>query len=222
MAECTVYAIGQRDGLKKLGIATRVSHRRNGIQVGAPFEVAVLAARVMPSAQHAFAVEQMCHQDLDEHWIYGEWFKAPLSVVEDVISRSVCRVMEVGEGFDGSGKSRDALWLFVCDVLGLAKRAMVTKRVRAGLDAAKARGRSGGGRVSKFTDEQIFALEPLGMTKAMQASCMSKSGWLRRLRAAKLRAAIPLGTTKGAAKVKLSVSSFIRRRRLIEGAESNG
>ncbi len=63
------------------------------------------------------------------------------------------------------------------------ERDLIRERTIAGLKAAKARGRVGG-RTSKHTDEQILAWEPLGTSRCMKLTGMSKTGWLKRLRRA--------------------------------------
>lgn len=66
------------------------------------------------------------------------------------------------------------------------ERDLTRERTAAGLAAARAQGRIGG-RTSKWTDEQVLALEKLGTAAAMKRTGMSKTGWLKRLRLAEHR-----------------------------------
>lgn len=68
------------------------------------------------------------------------------------------------------------------------ERDLIRERTIAGLRSARERGRMGG-RKSDLTDEQVLALAPLGTAAAWKQSGMkSKTGWLKRLRAAQDRA----------------------------------
>jgi DNA invertase Pin-like site-specific DNA recombinase len=67
------------------------------------------------------------------------------------------------------------------------ERDLIRERTIAGLAAAKAKGRVGG-RVSKWTDEQVLDAARLGTSKATKRLDMTKAGYLKRLAAAKERA----------------------------------
>ncbi len=67
------------------------------------------------------------------------------------------------------------------------ERDLTRERTIAGLRSARERGRMGG-RKSDLTDERVLELAPLGTAKAWKQSGMkSKTGWLKRLRAAQKR-----------------------------------
>lgn len=68
------------------------------------------------------------------------------------------------------------------------ERAIALERTMAGLKAAKAAGR-GGGRTSKFTDEEILALQNVPLAEARASTKLSKQGFNKRLKAALRRAA---------------------------------
>jgi DNA invertase Pin-like site-specific DNA recombinase len=67
------------------------------------------------------------------------------------------------------------------------ERDLIRERTIAGLAAAKAKGRVGG-RVSKWTDDQVLDAARLGTSKAAKRLEMTKVGFLKRLAAAKERA----------------------------------
>jgi DNA invertase Pin-like site-specific DNA recombinase len=67
------------------------------------------------------------------------------------------------------------------------ERDLIRERAIAGLAAAKAKGRVGG-RVSKWTDDQVLDAARLGTAKASKRLEMTKAGFLKRLAAAKERA----------------------------------
>lgn len=68
------------------------------------------------------------------------------------------------------------------------ERDLIRERTIAGLRSARERGRMGG-RKSGLTDEQVLKLAPLGTAEAWKRSGLkSKTGWLKRLRAAQERA----------------------------------
>lgn len=69
------------------------------------------------------------------------------------------------------------------------EKDIIGERTKAGLQAARDRGRFGG-RTSKLKDEEVLALANLGTAEAARkAKFKSKSGWLKRLKAAQDRAA---------------------------------
>jgi DNA invertase Pin-like site-specific DNA recombinase len=67
------------------------------------------------------------------------------------------------------------------------EKNMISERTKAGLAAARARGRIGG-RTSKVVDKDILALANLGTSRAAARLGMSKSGFIKRLKQAQERA----------------------------------
>lgn len=68
------------------------------------------------------------------------------------------------------------------------ERAIALERTMAGLKAAAAAGRKGG-KASRFTDEEILALQGKSLTEACAETGLSKPGFTKRLAAALSRAA---------------------------------
>jgi DNA invertase Pin-like site-specific DNA recombinase len=68
------------------------------------------------------------------------------------------------------------------------ERAIALERTMAGLKAAKAAGRKGG-RASRFQDDEILALQGVGLAEACARTGLSKAGFTKRLAAALSRAA---------------------------------
>lgn len=189
MAECSVYVIGQIDGLKKIGTAHNVPNRRNYIQCAAPFAVSVLLTEVMRDDQHAFALEQMCHNDLQDHWVYGEWFNCPLDAIMVSIEINVAKLRDFCIDSGELSPSLDSLWIQVGNSLGISRREVIRERTRAGLAAARARGRVGG-RQSLCTDEEILATKRMRPTEAQKRlGFKNLASYIRRLAVAEANAA---------------------------------
>ena len=68
------------------------------------------------------------------------------------------------------------------------EKDFIRERTRAGLAAAKLRGRVGG-RVSKFADADILAVKHLGTARAARRIGMTPGGYIKRLHEAEKRAA---------------------------------
>lgn len=78
------------------------------------------------------------------------------------------------------------------------EKDIIRERTKAGLAAAKLRGRVGG-RVSPHTDEEVLAVANLGTAKATKRlGFKTKAGFIRRLKAAQERAAQPQQETENA------------------------
>ena len=75
------------------------------------------------------------------------------------------------------------------------ERELIRERTIAGLRVAKEAGRMGG-RNSAISDEDVLAMANLTPRSAMKRTGLTRTGWLRRLEAARKRAG---ETTKGAA-----------------------
>jgi DNA invertase Pin-like site-specific DNA recombinase len=76
------------------------------------------------------------------------------------------------------------------------ERDLIRERTIAGLKSARERGRTGG-RTSELTDERVLELARLGTATAWKRSGLkSKTGWLKRLRAAQNRQKTKLDVTK--------------------------
>lgn len=67
------------------------------------------------------------------------------------------------------------------------EKDFIRERTKAGLAAAKLRGRVGG-RVSKFSDADVLAVKHLGTARAAKRIGMTPGGYIKRLQAAEKRA----------------------------------
>lgn len=69
-------------GRIKIGITSNLRNRMMSIQTGCPFRVTLLASFTPDDPR---ADERMIHRMLEAHWIRGEWFHPPKSVITSTV-----------------------------------------------------------------------------------------------------------------------------------------
>jgi hypothetical protein len=71
-----VYFVRAKDhALMKIGKATDVGRRLKEIQTSCPYELEIMGVIKCKSEAHAFAVEKMAHEYLENSRTHGEWFR---------------------------------------------------------------------------------------------------------------------------------------------------
>jgi hypothetical protein len=83
-----VYIIG--DGKNyKIGIAKNPQNRLRQLQTGHALKLKIIRTFCLPSRDAVKTAEAKIHQDLRRYRLTGEWFSAPLSVIEKVVNKNL-------------------------------------------------------------------------------------------------------------------------------------
>lgn len=88
MEKCAVYVIRAEGGFVKIGVSANPEQRLAELQTSHPRELLIEYLRWGKERREAFAVEKICHRQLEQYRATGEWFDVAtdiaISTVKDV------------------------------------------------------------------------------------------------------------------------------------------
>ena len=169
--ESAVYVMGTMRGPKKVGYAAQPQRRLCDVRRRHGRQIAILEVWPMPIDVVA-DVEAVAHMILHAQRVRGEWFRGPLDRIGEAID-TACGVVE-----DRSVEID----------LPEIRRVAGAARARAGLAAARQRGRIGGA-TARYTDAQILEFAKLSTKPGARKAGMSVPGFIKaKARAVKRKA----------------------------------
>lgn len=88
-ARLNLYLV-RADDYVKIGVASDVYRRVNGMRAGCPFPMSIISVRTLPRVL-AYQVERRVHQHFADSRVHGEWFQLDVAEAKQVISLQISR-----------------------------------------------------------------------------------------------------------------------------------
>ena len=128
-----VYVIGPSGGPFKIGVATNLRRRLEGIQTSHPHPLDCAAAYRFPSLEKARSVERAMHAKFRGHCVRGEWFDVDPVNASAAIAETggeLVQLTSTSKRRDGGGISEDERKAMFFESMGNHQKGMTAESIR--------------------------------------------------------------------------------------------